>query len=440
MQGYFHELADFIGSRLQGREAYTAWLAAESSDFVRFNHGKVRQAGQVTQSYLTVRLIQGTKHCSMTLSLSGEPQTDRSQLSRELSRLRDMLADAADDPYLLLNTEPHSTERVQPAAIPAAAAVVETVVEAARGHDLVGLLACGPVYRGFANSYGQRNWHQSESFNLDWSLYAGRDKAVKTVYAGTSWQPDVFGGKLETAVEQLALLRRPAKRIPPGSYRAYLTPAALNEIIGMLDWGGFSEKALRSKRSPLMKLADRRAALSPAVTLVDNAAEGLDPGFQSDGFIRPGRTPLIEGGSLVGSLVSPRTAQEYGIPTNGAGAGERPESLQMSPGELSQQRVLAELSDGIYVGNLWYCNYADRAGARLTGMTRFASFWVENGELAAPLEVMRFDDSLYRMLGSRLAGLTRERELLIDPGTYGGRQTASRLLPGALLDELRLVL
>jgi predicted Zn-dependent protease len=73
-------------------------------------------------------------------------------------------------------------------------------------------------------------------------------------------------------------------------------------------------------------------------------------------------------------------------------------------------------------------------------MTRFATFWVQNGEITAPLNVMRFDDSLYRILGSQLAALTCQREFIVDTNTYGGRHTGSRLLPGALLHELKLVL
>jgi predicted Zn-dependent protease len=69
-------------------------------------------------------------------------------------------------------------------------------------------------------------------------------------------------------------------------------------------------------------------------------------------------------------------------------------------------------------------------------MTRFACFWVEDGKVQAPVNVMRFDDSVYRMLGENLLGLTRERELLLDRGTYGGRSSRSVELPGALIEGL----
>ena len=53
---------------------------------------------------------------------------------------------------------------------------------------------------------------------------------------------------------------------------------------------------------------------------------------------------------------------------------------------------------------------------------------------------MRFDDSLYRMLGSELVDLTRERELLLSTSTYGGRSVETNRLPGALLGNLKFTL
>ena len=76
----------------------------------------------------------------------------------------------------------------------------------------------------------------------------------------------------------------------------------------------------------------------------------------------------------------------------------------------------------------------------MTGMTRFATFWVEEGRIKAPVNVMRFDESLYRMLGDNLLDLTQEREHILDAGTYHRRSTSSTKLPGALIKDFRLTL
>ena len=53
---------------------------------------------------------------------------------------------------------------------------------------------------------------------------------------------------------------------------------------------------------------------------------------------------------------------------------------------------------------------------------------------------MRFDDSVYRILGSNLVGLTRQREWIADADTYGWRSSRSVRLPGALVDDFALTL
>jgi predicted Zn-dependent protease len=135
-------------------------------------------------------------------------------------------------------------------------------------------------------------------------------------------------------------------------------------------------------------------------------------------------------------MVSPRTASEFGIAANGADEDESLQSADVAGGNLALESALKELGTGVYVGNFWYLNFSDRVHGRVTGMTRFASFWVEDGAIAAPLNVMRFDDTLYRMLGTNLVDFTREREWILNASSYGQRSVETSRMPGALLSEL----
>lgn len=440
MQHYFHDLAAFIDTCIQGGEQYTCWLAAEASDFVRFNKSAIRQPGHVRQIHLTLTLLNGARHAGSTLTLSGELAADCERVAHTVGNLRDQLPDLPEDPHLLISAEVRSTERIVPSQLPAAGRIVDEVLRAAQGYDLVGILASGPICRGFANSFGQRNWHEVASFNLDFSLYQAKDKAVKTTCAGFAWDSAQFKAKFDHAATQLELLKRAPMMLAPGAYRAYFTPTALNEIVGMLNWAGLSEKALRTRHSSLRRMRDEGVQLNKAIRLTENTAGGLAPGFQGDGFIKPERVVLVEDGRLIDSMISPRSAREYGMTANGADTDEAFASIDLAAGNLPRERILAELGTGVYISDLWYLNFSDRANCRMTGMTRFASFWVENGEIKAPLDVMRFDDSLFRLLGDNLVGLTREREFLIDGETYGARRTGSAMLPGALVKDFTFVL
>lgn len=440
MQEYFVRIASALQDLLRGDEVYLCNFSAEDSDFIRFNHSAVRQAGSVTQRFLEVDLIEGRHHAAGTLSLAGDPSMDLPRLADLVARLRETCACVPEDPYLLYATETRSTERHREHDLPEPDAVVEEVRRAGKDKDLVGIYAAGATHAGFANSFGQRNWYTSHSYNLDWSFFHSADRAVKAAYAGFTWRADELSRIVERAGEQLDVLGRPARTIDRGRYRVYLAPTALYEIISLLGWGGFGLRAHRSKTTPLLRMVEQQATLHPSVSIVENTRDGFSPDFQEAGFARPDAVTLVEKGVYRDCLVSPRSSLEYGVPTNGASAGEAPLSIEVAAGDLPTSRVLRELGTGVYVGNLWYLNFSDRGGCRTTGMTRFATFWVESGEIQAPLNVMRFDETLYRMLGDNLIGLTGERETILDSGTYGRRSTDSARLPGALIEDFTFTL
>jgi predicted Zn-dependent protease len=440
MQSYFYQLADFIGTRIQDNETYLAYLSAEDSNFVRFNKSAVRQAGSVKQSMLTLSLINGQRRAESRLTLSGVAENDQPLVAAALETLRRDLGELPEDPYLLFNTSPQSSERIGDSQLPSDADMLDQVLTAANGNDLVGLYAAGAIYKGFANSLGQRNWHRVDNFNLDWCLYHTADKAVKSSYAGTHWQAADLQKKMTAAGEKLAVLKRPPKVLAPGQYRVYLAPSAVNEIVELLSWESFGVKTQRNKQSPLLRLEEGATRLHTDLHLNENSADGIAPGFQADGFLKTDLVKLIDTGRHAGALISPRSAREFGLTTNGANSSEAPEALDMAAGRLRQDDVLKELGTGILIGNLHYLNYSDRMACRMTGMTRFATFWVENGEIQAPLNVMRFDDSAYRVLGENLLALTAERDLILDSGSYGGRSTGSARLPGALVKDFALTL
>jgi len=440
MQQYFNQIADTATQGLQRNEVLTAYVSGEDSDFCRFNGAKVRQAGSVKQSKLELRLIVGRRNAQGELSLSGVRTEDDQRVSQMLSLLRDQLKQLPEDPYLLYATDVQSSEQRQVSEIPSCAEAISRVVVQAQGLDLVGIYAAGSLYRGFANSLGQRNWFETANFNFDFSLYLRADKAVKTGYGGLVWNEAEFSAKLATAKAQLAVLNQPARSIKPGQYRVYLAPQALAEVTEMLGWGGFSLKAQKTKHTPLLRMIAGGAKMAPSVTMIEDTAGGSTANFNDLGYIKPPQVTLIDAGIYRDALVSPRSAQEYGVQTNGAGADESPQSLSLAAGTLAEEQVLPTLRDGIYLNNLWYLNFSDRPAGRVTGMTRFASFWVEHGEIREPLNVMRFDESLLRLFGDKLVGLTAKREMLPSARTYGQRSLEGSHLPGAIVDDFSFTL
>ncbi|NND74683.1 MAG: hypothetical protein HKN44_06710 [Ilumatobacter sp.] len=441
MQAYFDELVSSATGTLVGDEVLLANITGERTDFIRLNNGDVRQAGSVDQQTVTVDLIEGRRHVGGSINLTGERAVDDARLSALLGQLREQRRLVADDPYLLYNTDPRSTERIETGEVPDAATALADIRAAGDGRDLVGIYASGDTFSGFANSLGQRNWFQSATFNLDWCFYLRADKAAKNIYAGFDWDDGAFARKVDWSAQQLVALEREPIELAPGDYRTYLAPRAMEELVTLLSWyGAFGRRAHETKQTPFLRMVADDASLSPQVSISEHTAGGVAANFQSAGFLRPDDVPLVVRGAYADTLVSPRSAQEYGVQTNGASDDETPQSLAIAPGSIPFADVPAALDTGLFVGNLWYTNFSDRAACRTTGMTRFATFWMDHGEIVAPVTALRFDDTAYRLLGDHLEGLTDEAEVLLDAASYEHRSTTSSRLPGALVGAMHFVL
>ena len=71
------------------------------------------------------------------------------------------------------------------------------------------------------------------------------------------------------------------------------------------------------------------------------------------------------------------------------------ENRAPTPTPEFRRRVAEALDTGLFVGNLWYTNFSDMSACRTTGMTRFATFWMDGGEIVAPVNVLRWTTCKY---------------------------------------------
>jgi predicted Zn-dependent protease len=439
VRAHFDAVANHFLSQLHGDEAATLNLAAEESLFVRFNGNRVRQNTDVHQMGLSVSLQSQGRSVEQSLSLSGNFDTDRTALDALLQRSRDEVSVLAADPNQVAVRNNGSSDEEFRGALLSASELVQAVVDSAQGCDLAGFYAGGVTIRANRNSAGQSHWFATETFFLDYSLYDG-PRAAKGCYAGSRWDATTWAANFARTRALLELLKRPKLDIQPGQYRTYLAPQAFSDLIGILGWNALSAAAWKQGRSPFKKLAEKEARLSPLLTLGENFGLGLSPRFNSLGEVSATRLPLIEQGELGTLLVSSRSAKEYGLSANAANESEGPRALDVAPGTLAEADVLKALGTGLYLSNLHYLNWSDPVSARVTGMTRYACFWVENGEIVGPINDLRWDESLFDALGSKLVALTDRAE--IDPAvdTYFARSLGGSRVPGALIDGFTFTL
>lgn len=439
MKSTFNAVADHILNQLTAGEEATLNLHAEESLFVRFNNNKVRQNTDVEQRSLSLVLQKAGKTATVVFTLTGDTHQDCHRADEWLNWARKEVEELPLDPFQVPIQNNGTSDFTLKGSLLSPEEVIHAITEPAQGADLAGLYTAGPIISATRNSKGQSHWFATENFFIDYSLYNGQ-KAVKGVYAGTQWNQDDFAVNLAQSKNQLALMARPKKVIAPGSYRTYLAPAAVAEMATMFSWGALSYNNYKQGGSALQKLADGETTLSPHLSMRENFALGLTHRFNSLGELSAEQVDLIKNGQLATFLINSRSAKEYGVTSNGAESSEGPRSLEILPGSLRKENILRELGTGLYLSNLHYLNWSDRLNARITGMTRYACFWVENGEIVAPIADLRFDESLYDCLGANLLAVTDFQEVEPQVSTYESRVLGGSRLPGFLIKDFKFTL
>ncbi len=439
----FRQLVEAVRSQLKENQHFTLSLSGEESQFTRFNHAKVRQAGQVRDGRIALSVMTCDRTTSITLPFTGDFTTDWSLTQTALSQLQQDLLDLPTDPYVVLpsGTDNPTSREVYSGSLLAATEVADQLLDSVRSLDFSGLYAGGLSYRAYADSAGKQHWFETPSFTLDYSLFGSRlDQAVKGTIAGDRWDVEAYRANIAATEKRLELLSRPVKTVPKGSYRTYLAPAAASEIIETIAWGGLGEAAIRQGRSAFDRLEQGEAFLSEKFSLGEDFNRIGIPRFNDSGEISSSQLSIISQGQWANSLVSSRSAKEYGKPSNAAGTRESMRAPTVAPGKLSEEQILSRLGTGLYLSNLHYLNWSDLIAGSITGMTRYACFWVEEGEIVAPIENLRFDDNLYRFLGEGLIDLTEQQTFIPAVGTYNQRALGGMWVPGMLIEQFRYTL
>lgn len=435
----FAQITEAIASACKGQMEFTLTLLAEDSQFVRFNQAKVRQTGFVQDAIAKLTLMQAGRSAYCEFPLTGD-DLDREMALDVLQQLQQELPELPINPYLVLpagiaqSHETHNGQLLSPDSVPG---IILSIVS---DLDFTGIYSAGQILRGYADSAGQRHWFSTDNYSLDYSIFTPGGQALKGTMAGKSWDCAQYQRQIQAARLQLQRLATPPKQLPRGQYRTYFAPAAVAEITSMLSWGGVSEASYRQGGSCFAPMRRSERRLSQQLSFGENFAQSAVPRFNELGEVAPARVPIVTQGELTQLLVSLATAKEYNLTANGANGEETLRALEIAPGDIPTNEVLSVLGTGLYVANLHYLNWSDRATGRITGMTRYACFWVEDGQIVAPIEHLRFDESLYRFWGENLVGFTDEQVLVPEVGTYGHRAIGGVLTPGMIVENFTYTL
>ncbi len=148
-----------------------------------------------------------------------------------------------------------------------------------------------------------------------------------------------------------------------------------------------------------------------AVTLRSDPTSGRTPGSPWDGEGLPlAPVTWIDKGKLTALNYSRYWAKRQGkVPTGNHG------TFVLEGGLATQAELLEGVKRGVLITRFWYTRWVDPQSVLITGLTRDGVFLVENGEVVAPVNNFRFNESPVTMLNNADA-LTKETVRVVDPG------------------------
>lgn len=242
----------------------------------------------------------------------------------------------------------------------------------------------------------------------------GRSASVKILHRDAA-RIDV-DGVADRLLAELAPI--PAREQFAGTCRVVLRPQATGTLLATYGYTTLGAAGFGQGRTAVAGRLGRAVA-SDLVTVVDDGTDpdGLPSGFDVEGSPRL-RTPLITDGMLAGVVsnlehagVTAGVSTGHGVPFGWRfGADPSPSHLFMDAGDATEEELLAGCGNGLLISRLDYLRVLHPKDTLVTGTTRDATYWVQDGKIAAWHPPVRFTFRMDEALNAILAvGSARER-------------------------------
>tara|TARA_B100001146_G_scaffold63863_1_gene56644 strand:+ start:18414 stop:19754 length:1341 start_codon:yes stop_codon:yes gene_type:complete len=441
----YNEICSQVYATLKEGESLTIYMEGENSQYFRFNDSKIRQTGIIEDYKMTLSLYHGKKSLQATTTVSSDIDYSVKNLISEIDSLREPLLLIPNNDFTAFPTKFDSLEMYRKGELPNREEILNSLMDIIHNDNLTGVWTSGKIFRASSTSYGTSHWFEKDSFIFDFSLIDAKENMVKILYPGSDWNKEDFITVFNDASNQLKLMDTPKVELKPGKYRVWFEPHAVADFIDMLNWNGVSESSLRNGSSSLLKMRNDNVKLSDKFSLDESFDRKSTAPFNSRAEVSS-NVSIIKNGELESTLINSKTALEYGLnsnyaeDTNSWGMSEYLRAPLMHGGNIKLNERLERLGTGIFISNIHYLNWSDNLGGRITGLTRYACYWVEDGKMIAPIKTMRFDDSFYNFFGNNLEGIGED--MLSRPviETYDGRNPGETICPGILVNDFELTL
>ncbi len=383
--------ADLRLSLTSGRRANT-----------RFARGEITSAGDVDDTVLSVTVSFGKRHAAARTN-----QVDAASVRVAVASAARLARLSPEDPEWMpaLGAQKYNPQKgafdpatgALTAETRAAAAGATITAGAAAKLDMSGFFEHSGSSQALATSAGLSAWRQWTS--VGFTCTARTPDASGSGWAGASSNriADVDAAAAARIAADKAVRSAKARRLEPGRYTVILEPAAVAELAGFMTSALAARSAdegrsFFSKKGGGNKLGEK--ILGDAITLRSSPADvatGAAP-FDNEGLPLAPIT-WIDKGTVSALYYSRYWAQKQGKQTTGQYS-----SFELVGGTAKREELLKGVKKGVLITRFWYTRWVDPQTILITGLTRDGVFLVENGDIVAPVNNFRFNESPITML------------------------------------------
>jgi predicted Zn-dependent protease len=379
-------------------------LGVSREGYLRFAANEPTQSGEAERHELVVHAAIGRRHAEMEGQDFSERGLDRlaeEAVARAKASPEDeeRLPDAGAQRYPNI---PQAFDTATASGDPKArATAVKAMLDAAKGANLVaaGFYIQESHETTRVTLSGQYGIHRSTRAELSGTMRKPDGSGSGWVAAASVKASDLDPQRLaKTAVERARAWIDPVT-LQPGPYTVVLEPAALSTLLGFIQWS-LDARAAEEGRSCFAKPGGGSKVgeklFAPSVTLVSDPADTVAPGRPwGEGGLAATRQPYIENGTLKGLRRTRYWAKKAGgAPTPDGG------NLRLQGGSQGNDALISGCEKGLLVTRCWYVRSLDPQTLTVTGLTRDATFLIENGKVTRAVKNFRFNQSITAMLAN----------------------------------------
>jgi len=397
-----------------------------TSSLTRFANSRIHQ--NVTEDVAVVGLTLAREGRLARVTTS---RTDPDGLAALVERARDAVRLRPADPDFPGLAPPapvspvdHWDDATAGATPDQRAEVVAGFVAAAGDFEAAGYCMTRATEQALASTTGQRAAGRSTRAQVDGihrAVVGGDHPADGYAQATSVRLADLDGPAVGARAAAKAGAGLDPVSLEPGAYEVVLEPKAVAAALLYPAYLGFCGKA-HAEGLSFVRLGELQ--WGEAVDIWDDALDGraLGRGYDAEGTPKA-RLDIVRAGVSAGLTHDRRSAHLAGVESTGHSngfdaQGGTPSNLFFGGGDLAPESLVGAVERGLLVTDFWYNRILDPKTQVVTGLTRNGLYLIEDGRISAPVQNLRYTQSIVAGFGpGKVLGLGDDAQLV---GGEGG--------------------